>query len=145
MMALAVEAVVAEAVAALGRSSGHEATHHAPSEQGLSQTLLQELLTLLSALTLLSEQPPPPERSSADQNDQTAETQRAELSQRGVHVLTLRGPGGDLLAFAAFYERENYHGTDCKIVWLQELCVLTARRRTKLGTGLVVAAQPRVQ
>ena len=39
MMALAVEAVVAEAVAALGRSSGHEATHHAPSEQGLSQTL----------------------------------------------------------------------------------------------------------
>ena len=80
MMALAVEAVVAEAVAALGRSSGHEATHHAPSEQGLSQTLLEELLTLLS------EQPPP-----------------------------------------------------------LEVCVLTARRRTKLGTGLVVAAQPRVQ
>ena len=135
-MALAVE--VAEAVAALGRSSGHEATHHAPSEQGLSRTLLQELLILLS------EQPPPPERSSAGQNDQTAETQRAELSERGVHVLTLRGQGGELLAFAAFYERENYHGTGCKIVWLQEVCVLTARRRTKLGTGLVVAAQPRV-
>ena len=139
MMALAVEAVVAEAVAALGRSSGHEATHHAPSEQGLSQTLLEALLTLLS------EQPPPLEGSSAGQNDQMAETQRAELSERGVHVLTLRGPGGELLAFAAFYERENYHGTDCKIVWLQEVCVLMARRRTKLGTGLVVAAQPRVQ
>ena len=98
MMALAVEAVVAEAVAALGRSSGHEATHHAPSEQGLSQTLLEALLTLLS------EQPPPLEGSSADQ---MAETQRAELSERGVHVLTLRGPGGELLAFAAFYEREK--------------------------------------
>ena len=73
MMALAVEAVVAEAVAALGRSSGHEAMHHAPSEQGLSQTLLEELLTLLS------EQPPPLEGRSADQNDQMAETQRAEL------------------------------------------------------------------
>jgi len=78
---------VAEAVAALGRSSGHEATHHAPSEQGLSQTLLEELLTLLS------EQPPPLEGSSADQ---MAETQRAELSERGVHPYICTGGACDL-------------------------------------------------
>ena len=126
---------VDESVAALNRSSGLTATHHASSEQGVSPPLLAELVTTLS------EHQPPPTNSA-----ERAETQRAdELSQPGVHVLTLRGEGDKLLAFAAYYEHANYHRTGCNIVWLQELWVEPESRRTKLGTGLVRAAEPRVQ
>ena len=48
MKATAAASAVGESVAALNRSSGLKATHHASSKQGVSPPLLAELVTILS-------------------------------------------------------------------------------------------------
>ena len=92
VLGMAATCAVDDAVDRLGLSSGLQVMLHAPTEQGLPPALLEEMLALLGGA------PGAPH------------PKRAELSHRGVHVLTLRGaPSGH--APITFHPLTTHHST----------------------------------